>query len=62
MVLRDIEAATENRLHWLKDVVFKEDDSSITAGKGPQKISILRNMAINIFSRRGFKSMTSAIR
>jgi predicted transposase YbfD/YdcC len=52
----------ENRLHWVKDVVFKEDDSSITMGAGPQNFSILRNIAINIFSNQGFKSMTSAIR
>jgi len=52
----------ENRLHWVKDVVFKEDESSITAGAGPQNFSILRNIAINVFSSQGFKSMTSAIR
>lgn len=52
----------ENRLHWVKDVVFKEDDSSITKGSGPQNFSILRNIAINIFSNQGFKSMTNAIR
>ncbi len=52
----------ETRLHWVKDVVFKEDDSSITTGQGPKNFSILRNMAINIFSTQGFKSMTSAIR
>ncbi len=38
----------ENRLHWVKDVVFKEDDSSIIAGSGPPNFSILRNIAINI--------------
>lgn len=52
----------ENRLHWVLDVVFKEDDSSITTSSGPQNFSLLRKIAINIFSSQGFKSITGAIR
>lgn len=52
----------ENRLHWVLDVVFKEDDSSITKGSGPQNFSVLRKIAINIFAKKGFKSITNAIR
>jgi hypothetical protein len=62
MALFSIEGATENRLHWVLDVVFKEDDSSITKGSGPQNFSVLRKIAINIFAKKEFKSITNAIR
>lgn len=34
----------ENRLHWVKDVVFHEDDSKIRAGNAPANFSIIRAM------------------
>ncbi|MBD2293237.1 transposase [Anabaena sphaerica FACHB-251] len=38
----------ENRLHWVKDVVFKEDDSKIRLGHAPANLSVLRAIALNI--------------
>jgi predicted transposase YbfD/YdcC len=32
----------ENRLHWVKDVVFKEDSSRIRTGNAPANFSIVR--------------------
>ena len=32
----------ENRLHWIKNVVMKEDDSKIRMGNAPANLSILR--------------------
>ncbi|MDZ8066276.1 MAG: ISAs1 family transposase [Nostoc sp. DedQUE08] len=32
----------ENRLHWVKDVVLNEDNSTIRMGKAPANLSIMR--------------------
>ncbi len=52
----------ENRLHWVKDVVFKEDSSKIKKGYAAENFSIIRNIVINIFRNNGKKSIKSAIR
>lgn len=52
----------ENRLHWVKDVVLKEDDSKIRLGNAPANLSILRAIAINILRRNGHTSITIAQR
>ncbi|WP_193921729.1 ISAs1 family transposase [Desmonostoc muscorum] len=52
----------ENRLHWIKDVVMKEDDSKIRMGNAPANLSILRAIAINILRRNGHLSITIAQR
>lgn len=52
----------ENRLHWVKDVVFNEDDSNIRAGNAPGNFSIVRAIALNILRRNGHAFITSAQR
>lgn len=52
----------ENRLHWTKDVVFQEDNSSIRAGNAPVNLSIIRSIVINILRLKGFSSLTVAQR
>lgn len=37
----------ENRLHWVLDVVFKEDAARNRAGHRPENISIVRKIALN---------------
>ncbi len=37
----------ENSLHWVFDVVFKEDQSRIRTGFASQNLAALRRMAIN---------------
>jgi len=37
----------ENKLHWVLDVAFREDDSRVRKGYGPQNMSILRHIALN---------------
>ncbi len=49
----------ENRLHWVKDVVFKEDASRIHKGNAPANLSIVRAIAINIFRQNGYDSVTT---
>ncbi|BAY25323.1 transposase [Calothrix sp. NIES-2100] len=52
----------ENRLHWVKDVVFEEDSSLVRLGNAPANLSIIRNLAIAIFRYNGYSSITTAVR
>jgi predicted transposase YbfD/YdcC len=49
----------ENNLHWVKDVVLKED---ITRHRGlaARNMSILRNIAINVFRKNEYSSIKHA--
>lgn len=38
----------ENRLHWVLDVTFKEDQSRLRAGHGAKNMAVVRHFAINI--------------
>jgi len=52
----------ENRLHWVKDVVFNEDQAQMVDGYAGANFSILRSFVINLFRHNGFDSLTTAIR
>ena len=38
----------ENRLHWVLDVVFREDHSRVRDGHAPENLAILRHFALNL--------------
>ena len=38
----------ENGLHWVLDVAFREDDSRLRKGNGPQNFAIVRRLALNL--------------
>ena len=38
----------ENRLHWVRDVVFDEDRHQLRTGNGPKVMAALRNLAISL--------------
>ncbi|MEH2464986.1 MAG: ISAs1 family transposase [Nostoc sp.] len=52
----------ENRLHWVKDVIFDEDRSTIRMGNAPANLSVMRTIALNILRRNGYSSITQAQR
>lgn len=52
----------ENRLHWVKDVVLNEDNSTIRLGNAPANLSIIRAIALNILRRNGYPFITKAQR
>lgn len=51
----------ENRLHWVKDVVTKEDTSPILQGKASTNISLIKSWVINLLRVHGFDSITEAL-
>ena len=38
----------ENKVHWVLDVVYKEDDCPISAEDGAENMAILRRFALNL--------------
>jgi hypothetical protein len=45
----------ENRLHYVRDVTCREDQARTNAGHGPQVLAALRNTALTVIRRLGFK-------
>ena len=41
----------ENRLHWVLDVAFREDDNRTRAGHGAQNLATVRHLALNLLRR-----------
>ena len=41
----------ENSLHWVLDVSFREDDSRVRVGHGPENLVVLRPIALNLLQR-----------
>jgi predicted transposase YbfD/YdcC len=41
----------ENRLHWVLDIAFREDDSRYRADRGPENLAIVRHFALNLLRR-----------
>jgi predicted transposase YbfD/YdcC len=41
----------ENRLHWVLDVVFKDDLARLRTGHGPANMAVIKHMAVNLLRR-----------
>jgi len=45
----------ENSLHWVLDVVFREDDSRIRTGYAPENFNVMRQLAVNLLKKENSK-------
>ena len=52
----------ENRLHWVRDVVFGEDLSQVRTESAPQLLAALRNLVIGMLRLGGVKNIAAALR
>jgi predicted transposase YbfD/YdcC len=43
--------AVENSLHWVLDVIFREDDARVRVGHAAHNMAILRQLALNIIKK-----------
>lgn len=54
--------AVENRLHWIRDVTFGEDNSQLRTGTAPRALATFRNLAISTFRLAGRANIAHARR
>jgi len=54
--------AIENSLHYVKDVTFGEDNSTIRTKNAPVNFSVVRTIAMTLFRRNGYTNIKQAIR
>lgn len=52
----------ENRLHWVRDVTYDEDRSTVRTGHAPQAMASLRNAAITLLRLSGWTNIAAGIR
>lgn len=52
----------ENRLHWTRDVTFREDSSQLRTGTAPRALATFRNLALNTFRLAGRVNIAHARR
>lgn len=52
----------ENRLHWVRDVVFLEDKSMVRTGNAPRLMASLRNLAISLYRLARIENIAKATR
>jgi predicted transposase YbfD/YdcC len=52
----------ENRLHYVRDVTYREDASHIRTGNAPRVMASLRNLAITAFRHAGHTNIAAALR
>ena len=51
----------ENKLHWVRDAVFREDASTVRIGVIPQVMAAMRNTAISVLRFTGWTKITDAL-
>jgi predicted transposase YbfD/YdcC len=52
----------ENRLHWVRDVLYDEDRSTVRTGNAPRVMATLRSTAISLLRLTGTTNITKATR
>jgi predicted transposase YbfD/YdcC len=52
----------ENKLHWVRDVTFDEDRSTVRSGHAPQAMAAIRNIVISLLRLRKVTNIAAALR
>lgn len=52
----------ENKVHWVRDVTFREDSSRVRTGPCPRIMATLRNLAIGLIRQAGYTKIAATIR
>jgi len=52
----------ENKVHWVRDVTFREDSSRVRTGPKPRIMATLRNLAIGLIRQAGYTKIAATIR
>jgi predicted transposase YbfD/YdcC len=52
----------ENRLHWVRDVTFGEDQCQVKTGHAPQNLAAFRNAAISLLRLAGCREIAPTLR
>lgn len=50
----------ENKKHYIRDTVYREDCNQSWKGSGPQSLASLRNFSISLFAMKGVKNIKEA--
>jgi len=52
----------ENKVHWVRDVTFREDSSRVRTGPRPRIMATLRNLVIGLIRQAGYTRIAATIR
>ena len=52
----------ENKVHWIRDVVFAEDASQVRTGGIPQVMAALRNTVLSVLRFKGYTKISETLR
>lgn len=52
----------ENRLHWVRDVTFGEDQCRVKTGQAPQNLAAFRNAALTLLRLAGIREIAPTLR
>jgi predicted transposase YbfD/YdcC len=52
----------ENKVHWVRDVTFREDASRVRTGPKPRIMATLRNLVIGLIRQAGYTKIAATIR
>jgi predicted transposase YbfD/YdcC len=50
----------ENRLHWVLDMAFREDDSRVRVGHAPENLAIVRHFVLNLLRKESSRRASIA--
>ena len=53
---------SDNKVHWVRDVTFREDSSRVRTGPRPRIMATLRNLAIGLIRQAGYTKIAATIR